>query len=73
MPADGADPAAAVTAAVAIAFEGEVIEWREPAPFYFVRIAEEVLGEVHWAARTASYGWGCMPVAAQVACPSPPR
>ena len=24
-------------------------------------------GEVHWAARTASYGWGCVPVTAEVA------
>ena len=56
-----------MTEAVTIAFEGAVIEWRGPAPFYFVPVAEARLGEVHWAARTASYGWGCVPVAAEVA------
>lgn len=52
---------------VTVAFSGEVIEWRGPAPFYFVRVAAAQEGELHWAARTASYGWGCVPVTAEVA------
>ena len=50
-----------------IVFEAAVIEWRGPAPFYFVAILPEHLGEVSYAAREASYGWGCVPVAAIIA------
>lgn len=56
-----------MSAPVTIAFAGEVIEWRGPAPFYFVAVPESQVGEVHWAARTASYGWGCVSVKAEVA------
>lgn len=52
---------------VDIVFEGAIIEWRGPAPFYFVAIPPEHLGEVSYAAREASYGWGCVPVAASIA------
>lgn len=49
-----------------ITFSGPVIEWRGPAPFFFVTIPEENVGEVRYAARLASYGWGCVPVTASV-------
>ena len=49
-----------------IAFTGETIEWRGPAPFVFVAVPEEHVGEVRYAARQASYGWGCVPVEASV-------
>jgi len=45
-----------------ISFTGKVIHWRGPAPFYFVAIPDDQVGEVRWAARIASYGWGCVPV-----------
>lgn len=45
-----------------ISFTGTIIHWRGPAPFYFVAIPDDQVGEVHWAARIASYGWGCVPV-----------
>ncbi len=45
-----------------ISFTGKVIHWRGPAPFYFVVIPDDQVGEVRWAARIASYGWGCVPV-----------
>lgn len=48
-----------------LSFAGEVIEWRGPAPFLFVAVPEELVGEVHYAAREASYGWGCVPVEAE--------
>ena len=57
----GADPL------LDIVFEAAIIEWRGPAPFYFVAIPVEHLGEVSYAAREASYGWGCVPVAASIA------
>lgn len=49
-----------------IAFAGEVVEWRGPAPFLFVPVPEEHLAELRYAAREASYGWGCVPVAARI-------
>ena len=47
-----------------LSFTGVVIEWRGPAPFFFVAVPDEMVGEIHFAARQASYGWGCVPVAA---------
>ncbi|MES2046162.1 MAG: DUF1905 domain-containing protein [Pseudomonadota bacterium] len=47
-----------------IAFSGAVIEWRGPAPHYFVAVPADLVGEVAYAARLASYGWGCVPVSA---------
>jgi len=47
-------------------FEGRIIEWRGPAPFLFVAIPERQVGEVSYAARQASYGWGCVPVEARI-------
>lgn len=49
-----------------IAFVGEVIEWRGPAPFFFVAVPAEQVAEVRYAARSASYGWGVVPVEAVV-------
>jgi hypothetical protein len=49
-----------------IAFQGEIISWRGPAPFLFVAVPEEHVGEVGYAARLASYGWGCVPVEARI-------
>jgi hypothetical protein len=49
---------------LAIAFTGKVIHWRGPAPFYFIPLPDDQVGEVRWAARIASYGWGCVPVEA---------
>ena len=49
-----------------IAFEGEIVAWRGPAPYLFVAVPEALVGEVAYAARQASYGWGCVPVAARL-------
>jgi hypothetical protein len=49
-----------------IAFAGEIVEWRGPAPFLFVPVPDEHVGELRYAARKASYGWGCVPVAARI-------
>lgn len=56
-----------VTEALAsITFEAEIIEWRGPAPFLFARIPDDHIAEVRYAAREASYGWGCVPVEARI-------
>jgi hypothetical protein len=52
--------------ATIIAFTGEIVEWRGPAPFLFVPVPDEHVAELRYAAREASYGWGCIPVAASI-------
>lgn len=49
-----------------IAFDGEIIHWRGPAPYLFIAIPDDQVGEVRYAARLASYGWGCVPVEARI-------
>jgi hypothetical protein len=49
-----------------IAFEAEIVHWRGPAPYLFVPVPSEHVAEVRSAARLASYGWGCVPVAARI-------
>ena len=49
-----------------LAFEADIIEWRGPPPYLFAPIPDHLVGEVHYAAREASYGWGMVPVTAQI-------
>ncbi len=46
-------------------FEGPVIEWRGPAPYYFVRIPEEESADIKFAARGVEY-WGQVPVSVRI-------
>lgn len=48
------------------AFEGHVIEWRGPAPFYFVRVPTEESADLKEAARGVEY-WGQVPVEVRIA------
>jgi hypothetical protein len=47
-----------------IAFTGEAVDWRGPAPHIFVAIPSDQVEGIRQAAREASYGWGCVPVSA---------
>lgn len=49
-----------------LTFEADIIEWRGPPPYLFAPIPDHLVGEVHYAAREASYGWGMVPVTAQI-------
>ena len=40
---------------------GTVIEWRGPAPFYFLPTPQEVTNEIELFKRELSYGWGVIP------------
>ncbi len=40
---------------------GTVIEWRGPAPFYFLRTPIEVTEEIELYKRELTYGWGVIP------------
>lgn len=46
-------------------FEGPVVEWRGPAPFWFVRIPEEESADIKVAAQGVEY-WGQVPVVVRV-------
>ncbi|MFI8392839.1 DUF1905 domain-containing protein [Streptomyces sp. NPDC085540] len=47
-------------------FASQVIEWRGPAPFYFVPVPEEQSADVRQVASAATYGWGVVPVEASI-------
>ena len=49
-----------------LAFAGRVIEWRGPAPFYFVPVPDEESADIREIAAMATYGWGVIPVQARV-------
>lgn len=43
-------------------FSNEMIEWRGPAPFYYVPVPPEESELIKETARQTSYGWGVIPV-----------
>jgi hypothetical protein len=43
-------------------FENEMIEWRGPAPFFYVPVPPEESEMIRETARQVSYGWGVIPV-----------
>jgi hypothetical protein len=47
-------------------FVGRVIEWRGPAPYYYVPLPDEEAADVREIASMATYGWGVIPVAARI-------
>lgn len=50
-----------------ITFTGAVIHWRGPAPFFYVVVPHDEADAIAEAARAVSYGWGMVPVEAEVA------
>ena len=49
-----------------IEFEGPIIYWRGPAPFLFVAVPEEPSRALKAISAAVSYGWGVIPVRAQI-------
>lgn len=49
-----------------LTFHGELFEWRGPPPYYFVIVPEDESDEIHQVASAVTYGWGMIPVAAQI-------
>ncbi|NUP15302.1 MAG: DUF1905 domain-containing protein [Streptomyces sp.] len=45
-----------------LVFTGPVIEWRGPAPYYFVRVPDQESADIREVAAMATYGWGVIPV-----------
>jgi hypothetical protein len=54
------------TGLVDLDFASRVIEWRGPAPFYFVPVPPEESASIREVAAVASYGWGVIPVEARI-------
>lgn len=49
-----------------LSFEGEVIHWRGPSPYFFVPLPADGAAEIRRVAKAASYGWGVIPVEAGI-------
>jgi hypothetical protein len=48
-----------------VEFDGPVVEWRGPAPYFFVSIPEEASADIKDAARGVEY-WGQVPVTVRI-------
>ena len=46
-------------------FSAEIIEWRGPAPYYFVRVPEDESDDIKEAAKGLEY-WGQVPVRVRI-------
>jgi uncharacterized protein DUF1905 len=49
-----------------LVFTSRVIEWRGPAPYYFVPVPDEESAAIQEVAAMATYGWGVIPVRASI-------
>jgi hypothetical protein len=49
-----------------IQFSGELWFWKGPAPWHFVTVPEDECAELEATAALVSYGWGMIPVTAQI-------
>jgi hypothetical protein len=49
-----------------VEFSGELWFWRGPAPWYFITVPEDSCAALESASSLVSYGWGMIPVTAQV-------
>ncbi len=47
-------------------FSGALIEWRGPAPHYFVPVPAEESAMIEEIAAMVTYGWGVIPVTATI-------
>jgi hypothetical protein len=47
-------------------FDSEVIEWRGPAPFYFLPVPQAESDDIHEIARFVTYGWGVIPARVRI-------
>ena len=49
-----------------IEFDGEIIVWRGPAPWFFVAVPEEQSEYLKAMSSVVTYGWGVIPVRVRV-------
>lgn len=55
-----------------LSFEGTVVEWRGPAPYYFVRVPDEDAVRIGEVASMVTYGWGVIPCTVTIGSTSAP-
>jgi hypothetical protein len=51
---------------VDLEISGEIWHWKGPSPFHFVTVPDEECAALEHSSRLVSYGWGMIPVAAQI-------
>lgn len=49
-----------------IVFDGEIIYWRGPAPWFFVSIPEDESQDIQAISSSVTYGWGVIPVQVRI-------
>jgi hypothetical protein len=49
-----------------LGFDSQVIEWRGPAPYYFVPVPPAECEDIREVAALATYGWGVIPAEAMI-------
>ena len=47
-------------------FDGKLWYWKGPAPWYFVTVPEQQCRDLQAVAQLVTYGWGMIPVHAQI-------
>ena len=47
-------------------FVGEIVEWRGPAPFHFIRVPDAEANAIRDIAPFVTYGWGVIPATVTV-------
>jgi hypothetical protein len=47
-------------------FDGEIIFWKGPAPFYFVAVPPPHSDDIKGIASLVTYGWGVIPAQVQI-------
>jgi hypothetical protein len=51
---------------VNLAFSGEIWFRKGPAPWHFITVPDEQCGELEATSASVTYGWGMIPVTAQI-------
>jgi hypothetical protein len=51
---------------VQLDFSNDVWFWRGPSPYHFVTVPEAESADLHATAASVTYGWGMIPVSAQI-------
>jgi len=49
-----------------IEFDGDIWYWRGPSPFYFITVPPDQADALKTIAAVVTYGWGMIPVQAQI-------
>ena len=49
-----------------IEFDGIVLYWRGPSPYYFVAVPEDQSHDIKAISRFVTYGWGVIPVTVRI-------